>query len=897
MNSDPSHPLRALLRYYIIWPLKSRNAPIWLVSTLIAIAAIWIATFARIEAENNEIEELAYVQAKALSNSYAVQLKRTVDQIDQITLNLQYLWKKTNGAVNLEEQAASGLYPLSAKLYISISDKDGIGITSTIGGGQISVADREYFQFHKFRTDTRLRVENALSIGRRSGKTVVRFSRRLEDVNGNFDGVISIGVEPGYLASFSDENSLGSHDFMSVRHQEGKLLVTKKGKEIKGLEAHRTPPLFEEPSGVVRVSGSAYVDNEPRVLAWQKLDGFPLISYVGLAEGRHFASQQAAARLYCIIAAVATAFLMIAAMAGMFFSCRLAWRKKQADEIKNTYHLAVDTSHEGFYMMRPLFDAKNAIEDFVVEDCNERGAQLIGLAKNDLIGAKLSIIYSGQQGIFRHAMEAGFYEDEIIAQAATSEEKTWIHRRLVRSGMGLAVTLRDITESKLHEQTLRKIANTDALTGLPNRHWLLANLPQWLATAQAEGSLLAVLYIDLDGFKNINDSLGHSAGDSLLKEVAIRLQSLMRESALIARLGGDEFTIVLKQVSTKQEVEQVAARITQAFRKPFEISGRKSTFGTSVGISLFPQDGDSQEVLLQKADIAMYAAKEDGKGRYRFYAHELYERINSQLEKEHQISQAVLEDQFVMHYQPRANTITGELTGLEALVRWNHPVRGLVYPDEFIPLAEQTGLIIRLGEMIIEKVVAQLAFWKQQGEEIVPVSVNISANQFNSGGIVELIQVLLDKYDIPAAMLEVELTESTMMNEAEHVLAQIYQLNKMGVKMHVDDFGTGYSSLSRLQEFNLHVLKIDRAFTSQLGQSREAEILFNTIVKMANALSMGVIAEGVETEEQLEIIQSLSCEEVQGYYLSKPIPAELITQALRQRFLFPQKFKIDYSSY
>jgi diguanylate cyclase (GGDEF)-like protein len=863
---------------------------LWPAACLLLALVVWGITLSKIGMDREEAEKNAYTLAVSLSDAYSEQLARTVEQIDALTLSLKYYWEHNNGKIDLQDQLREGLYPPSSDLYLTVIDRNGVGVASTLGGPQINVADRAYFQFHRAHPEAGLRLDPSLNIGRRSGRAVIRFTRRLNAANGSFDGIVSVGVEPEFLASFNDESSLKPHDFISVRHDDGTLLVSEKGQEIRGGQVHLQPPVFPTDHGVMRMSAEKYRDHEARILAWHRLQGYPLVSYVGLSENDLFAAQNATAESYRQIATAASVLFLIVALIGMHFSTRLAWRKKQADEVKRTYHLAIDDAREGFYMVRAIYADDNVLQDFVIEDCNERGASLLGHLKKTLIGTKVSEVKLGQDpqqclSIYRRAMEIGFYEDEFQFVDALPGQPSWVHRRLVRSDTGLAVTLRDISETKENEQLLLTMANTDALTGLPNRYWLINFLPTALRNAKNKNTILAILFIDLDNFKNVNDTLGHAMGDKLLRQAAGRLKSVLRSEDHVIRLGGDEFTVLLNSVANHEEVVHVASRITESFREAFVILGREMRIGTSLGISMFPKDGEEPDSLIQKADIAMYAAKDEGKGTFHFYDQQLYEGIRTKLNAEAELVRAISENQFVMHYQPRVNAYTGKLTGLEALVRWKHPRRGLILPGEFIPLAEKNGCIVQLGELVIDQVCAQIAEWMRDGESLVPVSVNISPSQLNAGGIDVLIAGLLESHGIPSHTLEVELTESAMMSESADVIGQVAAIGNVGVKIHLDDFGTGYSSLSRLQEIDMHIIKVDQAFTSKLGVAREGEILFKTIVLMAKALDMGVIAEGVETEAQLRILRELSCDEVQGYLISRPLPAADIVQLMRRQYL------------
>jgi diguanylate cyclase (GGDEF)-like protein len=541
-------------------------------------------------------------------------------------------------------------------------------------------------------------------------------------------------------------------------------------------------------------------------------------------------------------------------------------------------------------------DRNEFITDFQVVDCNEKGASFYNMSKDKFTGVKVSDFYSGEyfdkvMQAYRIAMETGFFEDDYQVPPDSPVDAEWLKRKFVRSENGLAITLRDISEPKRHEREMSRLATEDGLTALPNRHWFMNYLPKALENAKANATMLAILFIDLDDFKNVNDTLGHSAGDQLLCTVAKRLRSVLRPSDKVIRIGGDEFTVILEAIHSEEEAAHIAYAINQALREPFDISrdtsSQKNRIGGSIGISIFPRDGHDVETLVKNADIAMYAAKTGSKGQFRFYDHTLYEDIKMRLNTEQELQQAIREDQFLIYYQPRVQTQTGKLLGIEALIRWQHPTRGLVLPNDFIGLAEETDLIHPIGELVVDKVCAQLASWLKQGVEAVPVSVNVSPHQFNEGKVKKSLAASLAKHGIPASLLEIELTESAMMRNIGDIFDELTAINEMGIKVHVDDFGTGYSSLSLLQRLDMDILKIDQAFTSQLGRGKDGEIFFTAIVSMAKALGMRVVAEGVETLEQLRILQTLSCDEVQGYYVAWPLPADNIADIIRKQNLFP----------
>lgn len=599
----------------------------WFLGCVLLGALVWWISLAKIQSDRVGIEKDTFTKATQLSKAYTEQLSRSVDQIDQITRNLKYDWQTFHGALKLEEQLQQGLYPRSAQIYASIVDSHGTILTSTLEKANApNIADRDYFKIQQSNSENGLRIEKPYE-GGRSGRKVIRFTRRLEKADGTFDGIVVVGVEPAFLAAFTDESSLGTSDSLAIRNVDGVLLAAKMGEHIRSLPSiFRSPQVFEPLSGIRRLPGDQFLDGESRIIAWQKLPGYPLVSFVSLSDAAAFAAYQPTADNYRNIAIAGSALFILLAAIGIFFLSRLAWRKSQADEVKNTYQLAVDGAREGFYMVRALYDQHDNVVDFMIKDCNDHGARLVGYEKEELIGKIFSDLYSGTAAqrvlaIFRRAMETGFYEDEFKPLHNNPEHTIWMSRRLVRSGHGLAMTIRDISETKSYEQALLKMANTDVLTSLPNRHWLMKSLPVALNQARKRRAIFAVLFLDLDNFKTINDTLGHEAGDELLQEAAKRLQSVLRPVDTVVRLGGDEFTILLESVASQDEVAQVAARINQTISQPIEITEHKKLvlIGASIGIGLFPRDGSDSATLLRNADIAMYAAKAAGKGQFRFY--------------------------------------------------------------------------------------------------------------------------------------------------------------------------------------------------------------------------------------------------------------------------------------
>jgi diguanylate cyclase (GGDEF)-like protein len=865
----------------------------WPVGCALVGCLLWAWTLANLHLDETDINKDVHVRVTSLAKTYAAQAARTVEQIDQITLNLTRFLEAPGGAARLTKLGTSGLYVGSDHFYVSVTDRDGTIIASTVPRRNgLSASKTDLFSAHRGNLSKSLRVARP-SHGLLSGRTVIRFSRRLDAPDGSFNGVVVVSVEPAYLAPFMDESSLGTHDFALLTGSDGGPLTTKTGKGGSPLpSAFRNAPEFDSNAGVADMPAGTFVDDHARIVAWQRLDRYPLIAAVGLSEQDASAPYERIARQHYLMATAASVFLLLLAASGMWFCWRLAWRKQQAEEVREVYRLATDGAHEGFYMLRALYDEDENLVDVLVEDCNERGATLLGRTKQQLVGAKVSDFSSRDYaehvlGVFRRTMETGFEQEDIKVAPGSMIRATWVCRKLIRAGSGIAMTLRDISDIKAHEQTLAESANRDVLTHLPNRHWLISHLPNVLLQARQENTLVAVLFVDLDDFKNVNDTVGHAAGDELLQGAARRLQHVIRPDDHVVRLGGDEFTIILSRVDSADDVSRLAERVTKALEAPFALAGGSGHLvRASIGISMFPQDGEDGDTLLKHADIAMYAAKAKGKGTFVFYEPQFAERRSQRVAGERALREAIERGEMVLHYQPRVDTFSGELRSMEALVRWAHPERGLVYPQAFIQMAEDTGLITELGKLVIDKTLAQLAEWQTCGLPLVPVSINVSARQFDQGSLSDFMASRMVRYGVSPSLVEIEITESCMIEDGAAVAEELAALEALGVKLLVDDFGTGYSSLSQLQRLELDGLKVDRAFTAALGDG-DGQVFFKAILSMAKQLRLSVVAEGVETAAQLHILQTLSCNEIQGDFVSRPVPACDVPALLHKRFLFP----------
>ncbi len=445
-------------------------------------------------------------------------------------------------------------------------------------------------------------------------------------------------------------------------------------------------------------------------------------------------------------------------------------------------------------------------------------------------------------------------------------------------------------ESLLQQRTAQVdwLAYYDTVTQLPNRALFEDRLTQAVAIARAKNQSLGVLFISLDQFKKVNDSLGHGPGDSLLKEFAERLKSCISKSDTVARFGSDEFALLRSQISGTKDVIETIGSLSQVLKFSFDLAGHELFATASVGVSLFPLDGDDSHTLLKNAGAALYKAKKSGGANYQFYTADMHELATSRLALETNLRRAITNEEFLVHYQPRVAVDSLAITGVEALVRWQHPQLGLVPPAEFIPLAEDTGLIVPIGEWVLRTACLQGRRWRDEGFAPIQIAVNISGRQFHDQDLSQTVIRILDETGFPPANLELELTESSLMQDAEFASDVLSRLKSMGIKISIDDFGTGFSSLVSLKRLPIDNLKIDRTFVRDATSDTDDAALVMAIITLAHNLRLKVIAEGVETEEQLKFLQLLRCDEIQGFLFSKPLPAEALASLFdshAERFL------------
>jgi diguanylate cyclase (GGDEF)-like protein/PAS domain S-box-containing protein len=582
----------------------------------------------------------------------------------------------------------------------------------------------------------------------------------------------------------------------------------------------------------------------------------------------------------------------LAYLAACLFNARQTWR----DDALRT---AEDKLLHQAQVIDQIRDSVITMDPFGFITAWNKGAErLFGYSASEAIGRSILFLYA-DEGSAREAPPLlldeflGVGGDAIeVRRRKKSGEVFWASLSLSRTHdagghiIGLTGFVADITERKRAEERIHHLAYFDALTGLPNRTLLCKLTDQALTKADRAAQNVAVLFIDLNRFKPINDTLGHEIGNRLLQEVGRRLRETIRDEDVVARLGADEFVVALYDIVRRDDAGVVAQKLMTAFEAPVLIDAHELRVGLSIGISVFPQDGGDTETLLRLADIAMYRTKQGRQEGYEFYSEEMNRRAYEALKIESGLRRALEQNQLLLYFQAKVAILDSAIVGVEALVRWQHPQGGLLLPGDFIPVAEQTGLILRLGAWVLEAACRQASIWKEAGLPVLRVAVNISAREF-APTLPGRIRELLDRYGLTPQWLELEITESMLMHGSDRIVTLMDELAAMGVSLSLDDFGTGFSSLSYLKRFPIETLKIDRSFIQGIPDDINDVAIAGAIIVMARKMRRRVIAEGVETLAQLEFLRQAGCDEVQGYLFSRPLPAEEMTALVREGRLLP----------
>jgi diguanylate cyclase (GGDEF)-like protein len=768
---------------------------------------------------------------------------------------------------------------------LSLIDSDGklINAAGNWPVPLINIDDRAYFKALKADPQLRTILSEPL-LNRLTATWTTILARKLIGPNGDFLGVVLGSIELAQFEEFFTTVALGEGAAITMSNRDGTLLARYPRVEEMIGRNFKAGPLFQgvlstADHGTMRLLSP--LDGQDRLVAVRSLSHFPMVvtatttvsaALAGWREQTRFLI--GAAGLFALVI-VLILFLIVRQLSR---DHRLSSRRQALEQQR--LDIAVNNMTQGLL----LFDSSERI---VV--CNQRFIEMFGLSTG-VIKPGCSF-----RDLMEHRKETGSVQGDVdeycssilqkvalgkvtrnVIEAADGRSILVVNRPLENGGW--VTTLEDITERKRSDERIAHMAHHDALTDLPNRVLFREQLDFALKTI-SRGEQLAVLYIDIDEFKSVNDSLGHPVGDELLKALAGRLRGCLRATDVVARLGGDEFAIILSALERSADTTDLVARIYQAIREPFECLGHLLTTDASIGIALAPQHGTDLDQLLRNADLAMYAAKADGRRTCRFFEPAMDARVKAQRTLELDLRQAIANGGFELHYQPLVRVADNRVTGCEALLRWRHPSRGMISPAKFIPVAEETGLINQLGEWVLATACTEAASWPND----VKIAVNVSPIQFRGQAFALKVAAALAASGLPAHRLELEITEAVLIRDDEAALAMLHQLRALGVRIALDDFGTGYSSLSYLHRFPFDKIKIDRCFIKDVAESDGSASIVQAVVNIAAARHMTTTAEGVETQAQLDILRKLGCTEMQGYLFSPAKPAAEIVRLLLAR--------------
>ncbi|MBR1286941.1 EAL domain-containing protein [Bradyrhizobium sp. AUGA SZCCT0177] len=755
---------------------------------------------------------------------------------------------------------------------VNVFDVEGRLINSSVAwpAPPVNVADRAYFKTFKSGPESPTVVIEPV-YSRVTGVWTTVIARKVTGPNGEFLGAIGRGIEPANFEKFFASVALGSDAAIAMHHRDGTLLARYPhvaemiGKNFKSGPASQRL-VFERANTTSRLTSP--LDGEHRVISSRALSKFPIVIVAATTTAAALADWRA--QISILIAVAGLSVLAIAVL--LFLVVRKLSQQHRASRQRLTLEKQrLDTAVNNMTQGLLLFDSSQRL---VI--CNQRYLDMYGLS-TEIVKPGCSfrdvIAHRKQTGSFtgdvdryvvRVLRDVG-QRNAMIITTPDGRSVQVVNEPLADGGW--VATHEDVTEQRQAEERITHLAHYDALTDLPNRTLFHEQLKQELPHVAADRQL-AVLYIDIDEFKSINDSLGHMIGDELLKSVAVSLRACVRETDFVARLGGDEFAIVQTGVTGADDVTELTRRIYDAIRAPYECLGHQVTTDASIGIALAPQDGSDLDQILKNADLAMYAAKAAGRRTHRFFQPAMDAQVRARRVLEMDLRQAIVDGGFEVYYQPCLDLRDGRITGCEALVRWRHPERGIISPADFVPIAEETGLINQLGEWVLTTACAEAATWPDD----VRLAVNVSPVQFKSGTLALKVMAALGASGLAAGRLELEITEAVLIRDDDAALAILHQLRAIGVRIALDDFGTGYSSLSYLKRFPFDKIKIDRCFVTDIGEPEGSASIVEAVVNIAAARHMTTTAEGVETEQQRELLRALGCSEMQGYLFSPPRP-------------------------
>ncbi|HWA13762.1 MAG TPA: EAL domain-containing protein [Burkholderiales bacterium] len=836
----------------------------------------------------------AEIGAQNLAQVAAERTARNLQAVDLVLAGIGDLWTQQPGLRDprnpqlqalLRAKAAS--MPWVRGLFILDASGTRVHDSGPAADPGADLSDSEYFHWHRNRT-------GGLYVGRpganpEAGGWRLAASRRLSSADGGFTGVIVAALDARALKALFADLDAGRDGAIELMHGSGELIArlpeaprwlgmaTGTGITLKDLQAGA-------PGRTLRASSA--IDGISRIYNLRPVPDAPLMVQAGIGEEEALAAwreKRTSATAALTVLVVATALLAWLLRRELQRHGRGSPEATLADTLREAearYHSLFRNSIDAILVLRP---------DGSILAANGEACRMLEYGEADLRKLTRENIFDGGDGGVQSMM------DELARSGSARGEFRMVRRDGSRVPVELSAAtftdragqlcasmiVRDITERRRAEEHIEYLAYHDELTGIPNRAHFQREFDRTVAMSQRYGLSCALLLVDLDRFKYINDTIGHQAGDQLLKQMAARLRACLRDSDVIARLGGDEFVILMQDAANMEAVTAVADKILEVASRPLIIDDQEFLVTASIGISVYPHDGADLQTLLRNSDLAMYRAKEAGKNGYQYFAPEMNVHSRTRMEIESALRGAIDRQEFVLHLQPKLQLSTLAVAGMEALVRWKHPERGLLNPGEFIGIAEETGLIVPIGDWVLEEACRHGQALREAGHRDLSVAVNLSARQLFDDELARRIADILRATGFPPQNLQLEITESAVMRDAEQAVRLLTALHATGVRMAIDDFGTGYSSLAYLKRFPIDCVKIDRSFVRDLPQNSDDVAITRSIIAMAHNMSLEIVAEGVETVQQLEFLRSCGCDEIQGFLFSEPLPAEAFARFLK----------------
>ncbi|WP_426193711.1 bifunctional diguanylate cyclase/phosphodiesterase [Massilia sp. DWR3-1-1] len=843
---------------------------------------IWCATLHFIEIERAYAVRAASASLADLIDTYEAQVARNVGGIEQTLKTVNYAVKLHGTAGALAALQGEDLLPSALIYAVSVAGADGTVMASHPASSVASVARQAFFRYHLGNPSDAVLVSGA-SDPRQTEKSVVHFSKRLTDGTGRFIGVAVLDVDPAYFTSAYEPSRQGAQGMLALYSAPGTWLAVRVGEHLAANRAGAAPladPLAAAP---------AAWDGVKRFSAVRQMRRLQLAMVVGLGEQEQMAAFEAR-RVSRLWQAGGASVLLLALVGAVWLWSRQGAETRRSIRLaQQTYEAASESNQDAFFVLHSVVDEGGAIVDFRISAANRQAETLTGLSREDLqrktVGNWMPEAYvNGTFERLVHATSMGGVHETEVENTTTQLKGAWLHRQLVGVEGGVVAIIRDVSERRMAEAKILHMARHDALTGMPNRTLLHSRLVQAISHAQRRHGAVVVAFVDLDNFKMVNDGLGHKGGDELLAQIAGRMRQCLRRQDTLGRFGGDEFVLILPVYRQRQDdCVALLERINEVVRQPLRIDDHALQVSCSIGVALYPRDGDNADSLLVHADVAMYSAKAAGKNQCRWYTEAMNAKAEHKLALVEQLRGALDGEQFKVVYQPKFDVGTGLMFGLEALVRWHHPERGVISPLDFIPLAEESGVIVAIGRWVLHSACAQSAAWQRAGLPPLVMSVNVSPRQFDDTHLLSDVGAALEASGLAPHLLELEVTESLIMRDLQGAVEKMARLKAMGLLLSIDDFGTGYSSLSSLKTFPITTLKIDKSFIGDLATSADDQAIARAIIALAHQLNLRVIAEGVETQEQFAFLRDNGCDEVQGYLFGRPASAQQIGELLQRQ--------------